>query len=328
MSRGIGVGSRRAAQLAVRRSVFAVAACSAVLGYALPVIAGDVATPAPSTSAGRFNEAEMLDAARRAAANGQSQTVNIGVPPADELRVLESRREAELKRLSEKLKRAAEARGPKAPEVITTPAWTTEVVAAPVDGIDLQQRSALGAVPATGLAKDSPDFGLRGRATILMVMAPTETGRPSNPDRAADPILCVAEGCYVSNGPQAPASYHSFGQSLSLAGRVGRGAGACNHTQACVFRNVDLGTSTSLVQPIDLKLVRHDRREQREATIDSSCRVIDGRLSCSRPVRTSSYTLWVVPEHVAREIGSDLLANAVGDGLRTAKTAELPWVKQ
>jgi hypothetical protein len=91
---------------------------------------------------------------------------------------------------------------------------------------------------------------------------------------------------------------------------------------------VDLSAASTVLQPIDLKLVRHDRREQREVSIDNTCKMIEGRLSCSRPVRTATYTLWVVPEHVAREVGSDKLANAVSDGLMTARTAELPWVQQ
>jgi hypothetical protein len=288
-----------------------------------PASAGD--TP---TANARFGEHELLETARKAATATENRPVNIGMPPADELRVLEVRREAELKRLSEKLKRAADARGPKPADVITQPEWATEVVAAPAEGLDAKLRSALGAQPENGTAADSPDFGLKGRATILMVLATASDGRPLNSERAADPILCLQDGCYVSNGPQAQASYHSFGQSLSLAGRIGRGAGACNHARTCVFRDVDLGAATTLVQPIDLKLVRHDRREQREVSIDQTCKLIDGRLSCSRPVRTGTYTLWIVPEHLAREIGADRLANAVSDGLMTSRTAELPWEQQ
>jgi hypothetical protein len=289
--------------------------------------AGPASADDSPTANARFGEHELLETARKAATATESRPVNIGMPPADELRVLEVRREAELKRLSEKLKRAADARGTKPVDVITQPEWTTEVVAAPAEGLDAKQRSALGAQPETGTAATSPEFGLKGRATILMVLAASD-GRPLNSERAADPILCLQDGCYVSNGPQAQASYHSFGQSLSLSGRIGRGAGSCNHARTCVFRDVDLGAASTLVQPIDLKLVRHDRREQREVSIDQTCKLIEGRLSCSRPVRTATYTLWIVPEHVAREIGSDKLANAVSDGLMTSRTAELPWEQQ
>ncbi len=290
-------------------------------------IGTSVASAADAPAANRYAEHELLDAARKAATATENRPVNIGVPPADELRVLEVRRDAELKRLSDKLRRAAEARGPKPVEVITQPAWATEVVAAPLDDLDLKQRSALGARGDNGSAAASPEFGLKGRATVLMVLA-TNDGRPITSERAADPILCLTDGCYVSNGPQAQSSYHSFDQSLSLGGRIGRGAGACNHAHTCVFRDVDLGTAMALVQPINLKLVRHDRREQSDVAIDTTCRAIEGRLSCSRPVRTATYTLWIVPEHVARDVGPDKLADAVKDGLMPARTAELPWAQQ
>jgi hypothetical protein len=325
MGRGMGMGSMARASHSAVSLTAAILVSGVAFGWMgkQPAFAAEGATPAPS----RYSETDLLDAARRAATATESRTVNIGMPPPDELRVLEARREAELKRLSDKLKRAADARGTKALEVITQPEWATEVVAAPADGLDLKQRSALGAQSETVPTSSSPDFGLKGRATVLMVLAASD-GRPLHPERAADPILCLLDGCYVSNGPQAQASYHAFNQSLSFSGRIGRGAGACNHARTCVFRDVDLGTGTTLVQPINLKLVRHDRREQRDVSIDQTCKLIDGRLSCSRPVRTSTYTLWVVPEHVAREIGSDKLADAVSDGLLTSRTAELPWMPQ
>ncbi len=322
MRRGIGTG-RTWRAIGGQTAHCGLAALALVAGLSAVTVARAADTPAGS----RSSESEMMDAARRAAASGPSHPVNIGVPPADELRVLEARREVELKRLSEKLKRAVAARGPRPGEVITTPEWTTDVVAAPAEGLDLHQRSALGALPPASPSGTAPDFALRGRATILMVMTPADKRRPSA-EVAADPILCVTAGCYVSNGPQAQAAFHSFGQSLGFAGRLGRGAGACNHSTACVFRDVDLGAELAMVQPIDLKFVHHDHREQREVSVDLSCRVVDGRLSCSRPVRTANYTLWIVPEHVARDVGPDRLAEAVGTGLATSRSAELPWAPQ
>ncbi len=284
----------------------------------------------PSGGLSRFSDTGLLDAARNAAATPKTSNgpVNVGIPPPDELRVLEARREAELKRLSEKLKRAAEQRGRQPTEVVVSPFWTTEVAVAgpvegPVENFKPATRSGLGARPSEN---SRFDLVSGGRATILMVM--TTGDRARDPGRGFDPILCVDAGCYVSNGAQAPATYHSFSESVSLGSRLGRGAGECNHSNVCVFRNVDLGGRTALLQPINLRFVRHDRREQSEASIDESCRLIERRLSCSRPVRTSSYTLWVVPEMLARDLGPEALSDALNGGLRTAQTAELPWVKQ
>ena len=277
----------------------------------------------PSSGSSRFSESSMLETARGTATIRASGPVNIGIPPPDELRVLEARREAELKRLSEKLKRAVEARGTQPAETTITRQWTTEV-AATADDFDPAKRSGLGVHPS-----DTPSSILQagGRATILMVMTPGDD-RARDPNRGSDPILCVDGGCYVSNGAQAPATYHSFTQSLSLSGRLGRGAGECNHSNVCVFRNVDLGAGVAMVQPINLRFVRHDRREQREVSIDSSCRIIDARLSCSRPIRTSGYNMWVIPETLARDVGPEMLTGALATGLHTAQTAELPGVRR
>ncbi len=298
------------------------------------VIIGDSYAAEPTPGSVRFSDTGLMDAARSAAAttskpaSAASGIVNIGIPPPDELRVLEARREAELKRLSEKLKRASAARAALPADPKPAPAWVTEVAATPADVATefavAPSRFGLGARPSQ---EAEFSLGRGGRATILMVLAPTGT-RQRDSERGSDPILCVTSGCYVSNGAQAPATYHSFNASLSLGGRLGRGAGECNHSSVCVFRNVDLGAGPAMVQPINLRLVRHDRREQREVSVDDSCRVVDGRLSCSRPVRTASYTLWVVPETIARDIGPEMLAGALSAGLRTAQTAEAPWMKQ
>lgn len=285
----------------------------------------------PTAGSLRYSDTGLLDAARTSAANSTagspnspSTIVNIGLPPADELKVLEARREAELKRLSEKLKRASAARKPQPTDIPAAPEWATEVAAAPAEDVRTSKHFGLGARPS-----QDADFsiGRGGRATILMIITSSET-RAQKVERGADPILCVTAGCYVSNGAQAPATYHSLDQSLSLSGRLGRGAGDCNHSIVCVYRNVDLGTGPAMVQPVNLRFVRHDRREQREVSVDDSCRVIGGHLSCSRPVRTAGYTMWVVPEALARDIGPEMLTTAVSTGLRTAQTAELPWLRQ
>ena len=278
----------------------------------------------PSSGSSRFSESSMLETARGTATiTRASGPVNIGIPPPDELRVLEARRDAELKRLSEKLKRAVEARAPQPPETTITQQWTTEV-AATADDFDPAKRFGLGIHPS-----DAPNSLLQGggRATILMVMVPS-ADRAHAPNRGTDPILCVDGGCYVSNGAQAPATYHSFTQSLSLGGRLGRGAGECNHSNVCVFRNVDLGAGVAMVQPINLRFVRHDRREQREVSIDSSCRIVEARLSCSRPIRTASYNMWVIPETLARDVGPEMLTGALATGLRPPQTAELPGIRR
>jgi hypothetical protein len=117
MGRGIG----KTAPLTLAAAIIAAAASA--------ILAGRASAADTPTANARFGEHELLETARKAATATESRPVNIGMPPADELRVLEVRREAELKRLSEKLKRAADARGSKPVDVITQPEWATEIVA-------------------------------------------------------------------------------------------------------------------------------------------------------------------------------------------------------
>lgn len=312
MSRGIGLG--RCVSMSTASKLAAAAAVTVCAGVTFSTIG---AADEPNSDSRRYSEPGLIDAARGGVTVSKGP-VNIGVPPADELKVLEARREAELKRLSEKLKRAAAQHGTQGVDKPTEPLWATEVAAAPRDEPNPDVRWSLGTQPST-----TPEYGVasRGKATILLMMT-------QNDARVTHPILCDADGCYVSNGAQAPASYHGFRESLSFTGRLGRGAGECNHSNVCIFRNVDLSGPTAMLQPINLKLVRHDRRAQSEVTIDESCRVIEGRLSCSRPVRTPGYTLWVVPERLASEIGPEMLQGAVIAGLRTSQRADLPWLRQ
>lgn len=312
MSRGYGFGRRASASATSTLVTAAVAVVCSGVAFSTIGTAGE-----PNSDSRRYSEPGLIDTAR-GGVTVSSGPVNIGVPPADELKVLEARREAELKRLSEKLKRAAAQRGTQGIDKPTEPLWTTDVATAPRDETNATVRWSLGTQPSV-----SPEYGVaaRGKATVLLMMT-------QNDGRATDPILCDINGCYVSNGAQAPASYHGFRESLSFTGRLGRGAGECNRSSVCIFRGVDIAGATAMLQPINLKLVRHDRRAQAEVAIDESCRVIDGRLSCSRPVRTSGYTLWVVPERVASEVGPEALEKAIVAGLRTSQAAELPWLRQ
>ncbi len=312
MSRGIGFGRRVFTSATSALATAAVATVCAGVTLSTVAAAGD-----SNSDSHRYSEPGLIDAAR-GGVTVSSGPVNIGTPPADELKILEARRDAELKRLSEKLKRAAAQHGAQGADKPTEPLWTTDVAAVPREEPNPVVRWSLGTQPVA-----TPGYGAagRGKATVLLIMAQKDA-------RATDPILCDADGCYVSNGAQAPASYHGFRESLSITGRLGRGAGECNHSNICIFRNVDLAGPTAMLQPVNLKFVRHDRRAQSEVSIDESCRVIEGRLSCSRPVRTAGYTLWVVPERLASEIGPEMLQGAIIAGLRTSQRAELPWLRQ
>jgi hypothetical protein len=238
-------------------------------------------------------------------------TVNIGQPSPVDAAALEARRRAELDRLSDKLRRASQARLAQ-PAPVDTP-WRTEVTIAQTEPLAPNTRSALGkpmpAVPATGAANSS-------RVTVLMIMKPGNRGIRRF-EKTSDPLLCTAEGCWISNGGDLPARFLSTARSLSIANTFGDRAGACRRQTHCTFRSVDLGAAPSFVRPIDLRVINHDRREIKHVTADESCRIRGDRLICLNAVRADDYTLWIVPEAVAAEAGTALLQRALDGGLST-----------
>jgi hypothetical protein len=152
------------------------------------------------------------------------------------------------------------------------------------------------------------------RVTVLIVMNPGDRGiRRTN--KTADPVLCLGPDCYVSTGPAADAKHVTRWQALGTFNTLGRRAGACNNSLGCVFRNVELGAVKAMLQPIDLRVMHHDRRETREVRADPTCEAIGLRLSCAAGIKASGYRLWVVPESVARKAGAAALDAAVKAGL-------------
>jgi hypothetical protein len=263
------------------------------------------------------DEQEMLEKARREAGRERA-TVNIGESATDK-ETLAKKRQAELQSLSEKLRRAQSARVPKVAGPVDTP-WTTEVVVAPSQPLAPEQRSALGHKTTAPSAYDS-------RVTVLMVITPGTKGIRRF-EKTADPILCARDGCYISNGAETASRFISLSQSLGAANTFGQRAGACNQSTGCVFRGVDVSGSDAILQPVDLKVMVHDRRNVMPAYADMSCKVDMGRLSCARPIVGTDYTLWVVPERVAEQAGAALLQNALSDGLPPAQQrADLPWLR-
>ena len=209
---------------------------------------------------------------------------------------LETLREAENQRLSDRLR---EIRQPRSGEAMT-----------------MLPPFGLGGPRSTDVYADQDNQDDLGssrnstRVTILLLMEPGNRGiRRFN--KTGDPILCLDRSCYVSQGAAQPASEiarsRAFGPGVALGSR----AGACENSLTCVFRNVDLGGRSAEVQPIDLRVLRHDRRELRAVEADRTCRITSGQLTCRRPVIADSYTLWIVPEAIAERAGAMALETAV-----------------
>jgi hypothetical protein len=264
----------------------------------------------------KADEQEMLARARREAESDKSlsvadpalaarKPVNIGSPaPVDDKR-LEVLRQEELQRLSDKLRMASQKRVAKPVAPIETP-WTTEVTAAPRGDLDRTERSALGA-PLPG--RDFADT----RVAVLMLLTP---GHPGVRRRSADPVFCVADGCYAANGADL--------ESRLISNPGSDRASACAERVGCIFRGIDLGGASALVRPIDRRFGRYERGEAKRVAADPTCRAHAGRLSCQRPIVGETYTLWIVPETVADRVGPAALEAALADGLVVSRSAELP----
>ena len=154
-------------------------------------------------------------------------------------------------------------------------------------------------------------------------MLPGDRGIRRN-NKSADPVLCGDGECYVSNGPAVGANLLPARKALGFLRTWGQRAGACSNSLVCVFRGVDLARLDRLLMPVDMRVVRHDRREMQQVASTSTCLLERGRLTCSDTVQSDDYMMWIVPETLAAKAGPDALQRALLDGLPTGRTALAP----
>jgi hypothetical protein len=161
------------------------------------------------------------------------------------------------------------------------------------------------------------------RITVLLWLAPGRYGIRRHSE-TADPVLCLPDGCYVSEGAERPARFLPGRRALGFANTWGERAGACRGSLACVFRDVDLGRLPGYLQPVDLHILRHDRRRGQVVRSDSACALGDGRLLCQSGLAHEDYAVWIVPEGLAAAAGSPALQRALAEGPGAAGVPDLP----
>jgi colicin import membrane protein len=167
--------------------------------------------------------------------------------------------------------------------------------------------------PETRLAFD-------GHVTVLLQMEPRY--RRGRRYESMDPVICTTEGCYVSNGPEASASFLQGHRATRFGNAVSRRAGACNHAYTCVFRDVDVGRLPAELQPVDIRILRHDRRAPEWVEALSSCRVTVGdRLACTGAIEGDGYTMWVISEAAAERLPPQAFDHALADGIMVGARA-------
>jgi colicin import membrane protein len=235
---------------------------------------------------------------------------------------LERQRTEEAERVAEKFRLAREAREAKRREADA---------AARERGTDT--RDSLGGPTADAQTppapwdtpNDAPARYLPTRVTILLVMDPRHRVFATYPP-TGNPVLCIDQGCYISGGANGPSEYMPRFAALGPANSIGRRAGPCRNQLTCVFRDVELGGGYAQIQPVDMGLLHHDRREIRGVRPDPTCDILGGRLFCGEPVVAKGYRAWIVPEVIATKAGPDALREALTLGLPTARSATLdPW---
>lgn len=171
--------------------------------------------------------------------------------------------------------------------------------------------------PRNVVREVSKAASLGGRATVLLLIEPGNKGIRRF-KKTADPVICNRFDCYRSQGPGRSAVKLSRGDTLGPFNTLGLRAGACPSKLACAFRDVEIQDTGTTLQPVDLKLMKHDRREQLAVAPDKSCEIVVGRLYCSNPVVSKTWRAWIIPEDVAEQAGSEALEAALEEGLSDA----------
>ena len=287
------------------------------------------------------------DWTRRAVANRQAVQKLARMRDIREARLAAQAQRAEAQRqladAQRKVEEAQRAAAPenRKPEVAELPAPDRPMERRQGSAVETAERQGLGAdtprlpdlrVPdrqeRASREVDLPDLRVPGvpgerTVTVLLVMAPGTYGIRRNGPKVADPIMCTTEGCYVSTGPGAPAKFLPGRKGTGMGNTFGARAGACRQSLSCIFRGIDLDEREGYLQPVDLHILRHDRRRPQMITGDSDCRVDAGRLSCRRGIYAEDYAMWVVSERMANAVGPAGLERALEEGLAAPRSADL-----
>lgn len=253
--------------------------------------------------------AEKADAEAKAQAKAEAELRERGA--AEHARAVLRERQRHLAERIEGYKAARAAEVAAAAEAARTapPAGPTTTVAATPTVVSAPAVTEVGSLPAATGVENVSQTNLRD-VTVLLVMDAGSRGiRRWN--KNADPMLCVGGSCYVSRGADVPAEQMSRGKAFGPGVALGKRAGACSNHLGCVFRHVDLGSAKEWLQPVDLRILRHDRRESKLVTADPTCAITAGRLSCDRAIDGGTWRAWIVPEHVARRAGAAALEAAL-----------------
>lgn len=152
------------------------------------------------------------------------------------------------------------------------------------------------------------------QATVLLAIETGGASSKSGDVQKLDPIICVADSCFVSGGLTSDAVKLSKADALKLKSSKEASPDACKGMVGCVFRNVGFAKD-ALIQVVDLGTPSSDAVQAHVAQPDTSCKSADGALTCDNPIATADFRLWIVPEATAKSAGDQTIEDAVADSL-------------
>jgi hypothetical protein len=243
---------------------------------------------------------------------------------------LAAEREAEHQRLTDRLLRLDEERKAKEKLARETPRAPAQTPPPPIaeatpqrDTVMAEQNDDARPAEPRSLLSIAKQPETAPRVTVLLVMDPGTNGIRRYGKKTADPVLCTNANCWIGAGTGTSAKLLPRGRALGSGNTLGQRAAACNHRLTCAFRGMDLKASTAMIQPIDMRIMRHDRREFLEIKADHSCRLARGVLHCDKTFTARTWRAWIVPEALAAEAGTAALEAALASGLPSRPAATL-----
>lgn len=154
------------------------------------------------------------------------------------------------------------------------------------------------------------------QATVLLVLGIDGGALGFKPD----PIICIDESCWLSNGIEAPAVSMPRTQAVALKTTEETTSDPCAGKSACVYRGVTIDAGAR-IEVIEVGESRGASAGAFTIAADKSCRNDGGGLLCDNGVATQDFRIWVVPEAIAAATGPDGLEDAVAEGLPDPEAA-------
>jgi hypothetical protein len=266
-----------------------------------------------AAAAKKAEDAKKAEVKKAEDAQKAMQTVAAPTPPAVPVAAPSAPAPVALPSVAAPLTAAVPVSPPPVPPAIAPPpvapaTQSAEAVASPPPPPPSQSTpAALPVAELPGIA--APDTSNAPHATILLVLD-TDDGGPAKPD----PIICLADRCWISNGIEAAAKPMPRSEAVAMKSTDSPDMDSCSGKSACVFRDIAI-VPDAQIQVVELGDSHGAGSGAFTVMADASCRKDDGALVCDNALVTHDFRIWMVPEATAQAIGAEGLEDAVAAGL-------------